>query len=99
MSAALSADSVSVTAAGWTVRVTVTSTSGSAAAISPTSGNYVTLSQLQPFAPVLERYVGAQAMGMDATVSVNGYSLDTDVVLSFGKPVARAPCRRSSAAT
>ena len=88
MSAALSADSVSVTAAGWTVRVTITSTSGSAAAISPTSGNYVTLSQLQPFAPVLERYVGAQAMGMDATVSVNGYSLDTDVVLSFGKPVA-----------
>lgn len=88
VSAALSADSVSVTAAGWTVRVTVTSTSGSAAAISPTSGKYVTLSQLQPFAPVLERYVGAQAMGMDATVSVNGYSLDTDVVLSFGKPVA-----------
>ena len=88
LSAALSADSVSVTAAGWTVRVTVTSTSGSAAAISPTSGNYVTLSQLQPFAPVLERYVGAQAMGMDATVSVNGYSLDTDVVLSLGKPVA-----------
>ena len=88
VSAALSADSVSVTAAGWTVRVTVTSTSGSAAALSPTSGNYVTLSQLQPFAPVLERYVGAQAMGMDATVSVNGYSLDTDVVLSFGKPVA-----------
>ena len=35
VSAALSADSVSVTAAGWTVRVTVTSTSGSAAAISP----------------------------------------------------------------
>lgn len=88
VSAALSADSVSVTAAGWTVRVTVTSTSGSAAALSPTSGNYVTLSQLQPFAPVLERYVGAQAMGMDATVSVNGYSLDTDVVLSLGKPVA-----------
>ena len=88
VSAALSADSVSVTAAGWTVRVTITGTSGSAAALSPTSGNYVTLSQLQPFAPVLERYVGAQAMGMDATVSVNGYSLDTDVVLSLGKPVA-----------
>ena len=88
VSAALSADSVSVTAADWTVRVTITGTSGNAAALSPTSGNYVTLSQLQPFAPVLERYVGAQAMGMDATVSVNGYSLDTDVVLSFGKPVA-----------
>ena len=88
VSAALSADSVSVAAAGWTVHVTITSTSGSAAALSPTSGNYVTLSQLQPFAPVLERYVGAQAMGMDATVSVNGYSLDTDVVLSLGKPVA-----------
>ncbi len=37
---------------------------------------------------MLERYVGAQAMGMDATVTVNGYSLDTDVVLSLGKPVA-----------
>lgn len=41
-----------------------------------------------PSPPVLERYVGAQAMGMDATVSVNGYSLDTDLVLSLGKPVA-----------
>ena len=88
VSAALSADSVTVTAAGWTVRVTITGTSGSATTLAPTSGNYVTLSQLQPFAPVLERYVGAQAMGMDATVTVNGYSLDTDLVLSLGKPVA-----------
>ena len=88
VSAALSADSVTVTAAGWTVRVTITGTSGSATTLTPTSGDYVTLSQLQPFAPVLERYVGAQAMGMDATVTVNGYSLDTDVVLSLGKPVA-----------
>ena len=88
VSAALSADSVTVTAAGWTVRVTITGTSGSATTLTPTSGDYVTLSQLQPFAPVLERYVGAQAMGMDATVSVNGYSLDTDLVLSLGKPVA-----------
>ena len=56
--------------------------------LTPTSGDYVTLSQLQPFAPVLERYVGAQAMGMAATVSVNGYSLDADLVLSLGKPVA-----------
>ena len=61
---------------------------GSATTLTPTSGDYVTLSQLQPFAPVLERYVGAQAMGMAATVSVNGYSLDTDLVLSLGKPVA-----------
>lgn len=81
-------DGVTVTASGWTVRVTITGTSGSATTLHPTNGNYVTLSQLQPFAPVLERYVGAQAMGMDATVSVNGYSLDTDVVLSLGKPVA-----------
>lgn len=88
VSAALSANSVTVTASGWTVRVTITGTSGSATTLHPTNGNYVTLSQLQPFAPVLERYVGAQAMGMDATVSVNGYSLDTDVVLSLGKPVA-----------
>lgn len=36
---------------------------------------------------------------MDATVSVNGYSLDTDVVLSFGKPVAARAVSRSSAAT
>ena len=79
---------MTVTASGWTVRVTITGTSGSATTLHPTNGNYVTLSQLQPFAPVLERYVGAQAMGMDATVSVNGYSLDTDVVLSLGKPVA-----------
>ena len=88
VSAALSADSVTVTAAGWTVHVTITGTSGSATTLTPTSGDYVTLSQLQPFAPVLERYVGAQAMGMDATVSVNGYSLDTELVLSLGKPVA-----------
>ena len=68
--------------------MTITGTSGAATTLTPTSGNYVTLSQLQPFAPVLERYVGAQAMGMDATVTVNGYSLDTDLVLSLGKPVA-----------
>ena len=81
VSAALSANSLTITASGLTLRVKITGTSGSATTLHPTNCNYGTLSPLQSFATVLERYVCAQAMGIDATVYVNCYSLDTDVVL------------------
>lgn len=87
VNAALTSNSVSVDDGGMRITVRLLQTYQTTPAIAP-SGEYVRLSDLTPYLGTLDRYAGAQGMDLDAALTINGYALQADVVLSFGTPVA-----------
>lgn len=88
VNAALTSNSVAVDDGSMRIAVRLLQTYQTAPEIVPSGGDYVRLADLMPFCGTLERYVGAQGMDLDAELTINGYPLHADVVLSFGTPVA-----------
>lgn len=88
VNAALTSNSVSVNDGSMSIAVRLLQTYQTAPNIAPSSGDYVRLADLAPYLDTVERYVGAQGMDLDAELTINGYPLHADVVLSFGTPVA-----------
>lgn len=88
VNAALTGSSVSVDDGSMRIAVRLLQTYQTAPDITPSGGDYVRLADLAPYLGTLERYVGAQGMDLDTELTINGYPLHADVVLSFGTPVA-----------
>lgn len=88
VNAALTSSSVSVDDGSMSIAVRLLETYQTAPNIAPSGSDYVRLADLAPYLGTLERYVGAQGMDLDAALTINGYPLHADVVLSFGTPVA-----------
>ena len=88
VNAALTSNSVSVNDGSMSISVRLLETYQTAPSIVPDGSDYVRLSDLMPFFGTLERYVGAQGMDLDAALTINGFPLHADVVVSFGTPVA-----------
>lgn len=88
VSAALTSSSVSVNDGSMSIAVRLLQSYQTAPDIAPDSSDYVRLADLAPYLDTLEHYVGAQGMDLDAELTINGYPLHADVVLSFGTPVA-----------
>ena len=88
VNAALTSNSVAVDDGSMRIAVRLLQTYQTAPEIVPSGSDYVRLADLMPFCGTLERYVGAQGMDLDAELTINGYPLHADVVLSFGTPVA-----------
>lgn len=88
VNAALTSRSVSVNDGSMSIAVRLLETYQTAPVIAPSGSDYVRLADLTPYLGTLERYVGAQGMDLAAELTINGYPLHADVVLSFGTPVA-----------
>lgn len=88
VNAALTGSSVSVDDGSLSIAVRLLETYQTAPSIVPDGSDYVRLADLTPYLDTLDRYVGAQGMDLDAELTINGYPLHADVVVSFGTPVA-----------